>query len=103
MTGDQKRAWAEEQVADEYEPDPADSTKTIGPLFMDGLDAAIVGVGRQYTKPLLVVYDYDLIVATLAEQGMDEDEVVDYVGFNIMDAWVGEYTPFILNVPTVDD
>jgi hypothetical protein len=70
---------------------------------MDGLDAAIVGVGRQYTKPALVVYDYDLIVAALTEQGMDEDEVVDYVGFNILDAWMGENTPFVLNVPTPDD
>jgi hypothetical protein len=34
---------------------------------------------------------------------MDEDEVVDYVGFNILDAWMGENTPFVLNVPTPDD
>lgn len=93
LTPERRRAWAEEQLEDDN-PDA---------LFMDGLDAAIVGVGRQYTKPALVVYDYDLIVAALTEQGMDEDEVVDYVGFNILDAWMGENTPFVLNVPTPDD
>jgi hypothetical protein len=94
LTPEQRRAWAEEQLVDEEE----------GALFMDGLDAAIVGIGRQFTKPPLVVYDYALIVETLVKgSDMPEDEVVEYVDFNIIGAWVGERTPFVINVPSVDD
>jgi hypothetical protein len=103
LTPAQKRKWAEQQAEGEYEPEPGNPSRIDGPLFMDGLDAAIIGVGRQYTKPLLIVYDYDLIVKTLTEKGMSEDEVVEYVSVNILDAWVGEFTPFILNMPSVDD
>jgi hypothetical protein len=83
------RRWAEEALADDN-PDA---------LFMDGLDDAIVGVGCQYTKPTLVVYDANLIVEALVAQGMNEEDAAEYAVFNIFSAWVGEHTPIIVARP----
>ena len=62
-------------------------------LFMDGLDDAILGIGNQYSKPPVVVYDETLIIDNLIGQGMSYEEAWEYYGFNIAGAWVGENTP----------
>ena len=94
-----RRQWAEEMLGDESRRDRDAPDEWTGPLFMDGLDDAIVGVGSQYTKPTLVVYDYARILEVLSRGGMPEEDVVEYVDFNILGAWAGEYTPFIMRSP----
>ena len=63
---------------------------------MDGLDDAILGIGNQYSKPPVVVYDETLIIDSLTGQGMSYEEAWEYYGFNIAGAWVGENTPIIV-------
>lgn len=65
-------------------------------LFMDGLDDAILGIGNQYSKPPVVVYDETLIIDSLIGQGMSHEEAWEYYGFNIAGAWVGDNTPIIV-------
>jgi hypothetical protein len=89
LSGAEKRAWAEAQLEDE-EP---------GALFFDGLDSAIVGIGNQYTKSSLVVYDAELIVEAFVAQGMTYEEAREYAEFNVFDAWVGEGTPIVIMPP----
>ena len=66
-------------------------------IILDGLDSAIVGIGSQYGKPTLVIYDEELIINTLvADQGMKHDEAWEYYEFNIKHAYYGEGTPIIM-------
>jgi hypothetical protein len=65
-------------------------------LFMDGLDHAIVGIGCQYSKDPVVVYEEERIIFALIHDGMDYEEAWEHYGFNIQCAWVGENTPIII-------
>jgi hypothetical protein len=66
-------------------------------IWYDGLEDAIVGIGCQYSKSPVVVYDEDLIIFTLmSEQEMEFEEAWEYYSFNIQGMWVGENTPIII-------
>ena len=66
-------------------------------ILLDGLDSAIVGIGSQYGKPTLVVYDEELVIKTLVDdQDMKLDEAWEYYEFNIKHAYYGEGTPIIM-------
>jgi hypothetical protein len=60
-------------------------------LFADGHDHAIMG----YSSDGRVIYSVDLIVEGLM-QDMSHEEAVEYFGFNIECAYVGEYTPIYM-------
>lgn len=64
-------------------------------LFMNGLDAALVGWASQYPGPVLAVYDEELIIEALVASGLSEEDAWDHYGFNIADAYVGPHTPLI--------
>jgi hypothetical protein len=69
----------------------------------DGLEAAIIGVGQQYTKPAVLIYSARKIIEVLMKQGMTQDEAMDYYGHNIECMWVGaEETPIIMDDLSVD-
>ena len=64
-------------------------------LFADDFDAAIMGTafpaGSASNK---VVYSADKCVDILMERdGMDHEEAVEFFGFNVEGAYVGEATP----------
>jgi hypothetical protein len=65
-------------------------------LFMDGFDEAIIGIGRQYSKPALVVYDRSKCIEILARD-MEYEEAEEYFQFNCECAWFGEHTPLIVD------
>ena len=66
-------------------------------ILLDGLDSAIAGIGTQYGKPTLVVYDEALVIKTLVDdQDMKLDEAWEYYEFNIKHAYYGEGTPIIM-------
>ena len=77
-----------EQVSDQLNP----NAKKI-----DGFDNCIVGVGNQYTKEPLLIYDEMLIWEQLVDEGMEPEEAWDHMAFNIAGAWVGEGTPIIMS------
>ena len=87
VSGSAKRRACEEAL-EELNPEA---------LFMDGLDEAIVGIGCQYTKNPVVIYDEGRIIFSLiSEQEMEYHEAWEYYSFNIQGAWVGENTPIIV-------
>ena len=64
-------------------------------LFADGFDDAIMGTALpascSWSK---VVYSADKCIDILMERdGMDHEEALDYFGFNVECAYVGEATP----------
>jgi len=66
-------------------------------IILDGLDSAIAGIGSQYGKPTLIVYDEALIIKTLVDdQEMKLDEAWEFYEFNIKFAYYGEGTPIIM-------
>lgn len=58
-------------------------------ILWDGLDEAIIGISSDGR----VVYDIEKIISELQKQGMEEEEAMEWYGFNIESAYVGEYTP----------
>ena len=68
---------------------------STGPLFADDLEAAFVGLATQFNR-VLAVYDLGMVRAILADRGMNEEQVQEYVSFNILGAWVGPSTPVFL-------
>jgi hypothetical protein len=59
-------------------------------------DKAIVGVVTN-VKNQAVCYDVNKIIKMLMkEDKMTEEEAREYFEFNILGAWVGEYTPMYL-------
>jgi hypothetical protein len=66
-------------------------------LLMDGFDEAFIGWSRRINEPLLAVYSYDALIKVCVERdGMDFEEAVEYVDYNVVGAWVGEQTPIIV-------
>ena len=72
-------------------------------LTADGFEDAIIGVAERCSCPALVVYDIGKCITILMQRdGMDEDEAMEYLEFNVLGAWVGENTPLFLWRPPVD-
>ena len=66
-------------------------------LLMDGFDEAFIGWSRRINEPLLAVYSYDGLIKVCTERdGMDYEEAVEYVDYNVVGAWIGEQTPIIV-------
>lgn len=66
-------------------------------LFLEGFDAAIIGVGRRCGQPDIVAYDVDKIIAILMkDHGMSEEDANEFYEFNIAGAWVGDDTPVFI-------
>ncbi len=69
-------------------------------LVADGFDEAIVGIGRQFNKNL-VIYDEDKCIQILMERdGMTDEEAIEFFEFNVVGAYVGEYTPIYVRLGT---
>jgi hypothetical protein len=63
-------------------------------LIADGLDDALIGIGRRCGQPDLAVYSTEKCIQILVERdGMDEDEAREYLEFNTFGAWVDGETP----------
>jgi len=75
-------------------------------MRIDGHDNAIIGRGDVWgsdgTRPSRLVYDGLTIVADLMDQGMTEEEAVEYIEYNIIGAYVGPTTPVVI-WPVWDD
>lgn len=61
-------------------------------LFADGHDHAIMG----YSSDGRVVYSADQIIGGLMNEGMTNEEAIEYFHFNIEGAYVGEFTPIYM-------
>lgn len=62
-------------------------------LTADGFDDAIVGLD---SKSFRVIYDYDLMLEVLMEGDMTEEDAIEHLEFNVLNAWVGDQTPIYM-------
>ena len=60
----------------------------------EGLEAALVGVGRRCGQPDLAVYSIEKAIEVLMQdQGQSREEAVEWLEHNSIGAWVGDDTP----------
>ena len=72
-------------------------------MRFDGLNSCIIGKISIKGLPDRICYDYEKVVELIMdEHSCDYEDAVDYVGFNILDAYIGEETPAFL-FPNDDD
>ncbi len=65
-------------------------------VIFDGFDDCIVGYAARINMDAVLVYDEDLMVANMIARGLDLDEAVEYLSFNVFGLWAGDSTPMIL-------
>jgi len=65
-------------------------------LLADGYDDCIIGIGAQWSKEGLVVYDRKKVIDKLMRDGMNYGEAEEFFEFNIQGAWLGEKTPMFV-------
>lgn len=66
-------------------------------LFIDGHDDALIGMAARCGQPVLAVYSYGKIRATLMERdGMEQEEAEEFMEFNILGSWLGAHTPIVM-------
>ena len=75
-------------------------------LLADGFEEASIGIGGQYSKQAVAIYDMEKCIDILVDQftenePQDKEQVyldaVEYFNFNVLQAWVGEYTPIFMS------
>jgi hypothetical protein len=66
-------------------------------LFCDGMDAALIGyrIGFGIDKNI-AAYDYEKCVQCLVDEGMEYEDAVEFLEYNTLGSYVGEYTPCFL-------
>lgn len=62
-------------------------------VFADGYEDAIIGVEENSLK---VIYDQDKCIEILMNDGMDEDDAIEYFEYNTKSAQIGERTPIFV-------
>lgn len=67
----------------------------FGTIILDDLDCAVIGINNTEQR---LVYSYDKIIEKLMNDGMSEDEAVEYVEFNIVRSvqYMGSKSPIIV-------
>ena len=61
-------------------------------LLADGFDSCIIGI-TQGTDSGRITYDVDKMIEVCMEDGMTYEDAVEYLEYNTLNAYVGQYTP----------
>ena len=64
-------------------------------LLADGLEEAFIGIGYQFNTPI-AIYSKKKAIQCLIDQGMDEEQALEYFDYCVAGAYVGEQTPIFL-------
>ena len=64
-------------------------------LLANGVDDAFIGIGQQFSK-FMAVYDKLKCIEILTDQGMSDDEAMEYFDYNVTGAFMGDNTPVFI-------
>ena len=68
-------------------------------LLLDGFEDALVGVGYQPCSSAIALYSYSKCVDVLVTRdGMDKEDAIEYIEFNVRGAYVGENGPILIEI-----
>ena len=63
-------------------------------LKADGFDDAVIGIEERSGR---LVYDVNLMISILiVDEGMSEEDAIEYLDYNVIGAYVGEQTPIYI-------
>lgn len=66
-------------------------------LLWDGLEDAFVGVVTNFHQETVACYDCDKIIELLmSRDGMELEEALEYIDFNIAGGYLGDKTPVLM-------
>lgn len=65
-------------------------------LFMTGFNHCVLGVARRMDGCIAVAYDYEKVIQENMDQGMTEEEAIEYFEFNQYGAYMGPSTPIFI-------
>ncbi len=63
-------------------------------LQADGFDNAIIGLEPLSGK---VIYDIEKMTMVLIDEGLTHEDAIEYLDFNVLNAYVGENTPLYIH------
>lgn len=69
-------------------------------LKADGFNSAIIGVDNAAER---VVYDKHKMIEILIEQGMTDEEAIEYLEYNVWCAYVGKHTPIYVDLMDINE
>ena len=72
-------------------------------LLADGFDEAFIGIGSRAGDDDIAVYDLEKCVNILVNSGMTHEESVEYIEYNVLNAYVGPRTPLFLDPMDIED
>ena len=67
-------------------------------LQADGFDDAVIGIEPLSGK---VIYDIDKMITVLISEGLSNEDAIEYLDYNVLNAYVGEQTP--IYIQTIDE
>lgn len=62
-------------------------------LKCDGFDDAVVGYEIISER---LVYDYNMMAEILMQEDMTDEDAIEYLDYNVLQAYVGEKTPIFI-------
>lgn len=65
-------------------------------LLADGFESCLLGYTCNHHHPVVAVYDLGQCVRKLMDDGLSEDEAVEYLSFNTLGAYVGVNGPLFV-------
>ena len=74
-----------------------------GLVLATGFEEAVIGISERCGAPSLVAYDADKCIQILIDQGMTDEEAVEYFGYNVVGSYVGERTPIFIWNKTIEE
>lgn len=71
-----------------------EQAEEYGALKLDGFDDCIIGLISRCTQGPIILYDVRMILQKLMADGITLEEATEYYETNMLQAWVGDGTPF---------
>ena len=72
-------------------------------LFADGFDDAIMGVDLNSDVPRVVYSVEKMVFILMRRDDMSEEDALEYLDFNVFQAYLGEGTPIYMNQMSADE
>ena len=68
-------------------------------VLIEDLDDAVIGVAQCKGRETVVAYDYDEVIKIVRKNcnNCSVEEAIEYVDFNITDAYMGKMTPVFIH------
>lgn len=67
-------------------------------IVFDGFDKALIGYVESFGGKTVALYDRDKVIDKLIKDGITCEEAYEYFDFNIIGAYLGEFTPVFATI-----